>query len=263
MPQSPRGQDPRYPAGFPGPGFDAQNDIMSQFFGGSQTAARFPGPNMTGRSPMPQSPGEGLDPNPLLVMMRTLLSGHPMMMNGAGDAAYSQEEFDRIMSQLMEQSQQGGGEPPASQDEIRRIPKITVDQEWLDAQENKDCSICMEEAKLGDEISELWCGHWYHPFCIKQWVEAHGACPLCRKSLREAREEWEAKNPSKPEKKRRRSSRPHDASRRHSSYDHRGQREEDGGSTSRSVGGEEGGSGITGRIRDGISRWMGGGSTGR
>merc|ERR1711881_34678 len=207
----------------------------------------------TTASPPPGSPPPGFHddgdmPTNLMGMMRMILSGHPMLMGGHGDAAYSQEEFDRIMSQLLEQAQQGGGEPPASQEEIARIPKLTVDQAWLDKQENKDCSICMEEAKLGDEISELWCGHWYHPFCIKQWLDAHGACPLCRKTLRQSREEWE-KNEKSARRERRRSSRPNAGSRTHSSsQDWHGYRNESGNSGGSGSGGD--GSASQGGIRD-------------
>lgn len=255
-------RDPRHPHGF-----DTQNDIMSQFF---------PPQNGTGTRSAPGSPppmgfqnhgafqvhGDGgIDPHPLFNMMRMMLTGHPLMMNGHGDAAYSQEEFDRIMSQLMEQSQQGGGEPPASQDEIARIPKRKVDQEWLDGQETKECTICMEEAKVDEEISELWCGHWYHPFCIKQWLDAHGACPLCRKSLKQGREEWEAKNAKseRKEHKRRRSSRQHSHSHRPHGYDPRGFTDEAGSSGSRS-GGEDAAGSSSGGLRDRISRfWSGSG----
>lgn len=224
---------------------DPLPNIMAQFFPPQQPGMRSPG------SPPPGFHDDGDMPTNLMGMMRMILSGHPMLMGGHGDAAYSQEEFDRIMSQLLEQAQQGGGEPPASQEEIARIPKLTVDQAWLDKQENKDCSICMEEAKLGDEISELWCGHWYHPFCIKQWLDAHGACPLCRKTLRQSREEWE-KNEKSARRERRRSSRPNAGSRTHSSsQDWHGYRNESGNSGGSGSGGD--GSASQGGIRDRLS----------
>ena len=230
---------------------DPLPNIMAQFFGPQAgVGQRSPG------SPIPPHQHDEAElPTNLMGMMRMILSGHPMMMGNMGDAAYSQEEFDRIMSQLLEQAQQGGGEPPASSEEIARIPKITVDQSWLDRQtENKDCSICMEEAKLGDEVSELWCGHWYHPFCIKQWLDAHGACPLCRKTLRESREEWEKKNEKSARRERRRESRPGAGSSAHSeTQDWHGYRNDDGYSGGSSSGGAGADGSSGGGIRDRLS----------
>lgn len=245
-----RPRDPHRPQQ-PQQGVDPMLNRTSQFFP-PQNGTRSPvGPPMMGGF---QQDDGGMQAHPLLNMMRMVLSGHPAMMNGHGDAAYSQDDFDRIMSQLLDQAQQGGGEPPASQQEIARIPKVTVDQDWLDRQEHKECTICMEEAKLGDEISELWCRHWYHPFCIKQWLDAHGACPLCRKTLQQGREEWEAKNAESPKRERRRSSKQHTHS--HNSYDPRGYRDE-GGSSGSSGGGGDAGNSSGGGIRDRISRFLG------
>lgn len=206
-------------------------------------------------------------PDNIMSMMRMILSGHPMMMGGSGDAAYSQEDFDRIMSQLLEQAQQGGGEPPAPAEEISRIPKITVDEAWLAKQEgeSKDCSICMEEVQLGEEISELWCGHWYHPFCIKQWLDAHGACPLCRKTLRDSREEWEAKNPKAAKSERRRSGNGRPNMPGAYAGDSQGWRSfrSDSGNHGGGSGGANAGEGGSGSgIRDRISSFLRGGSSG-
>jgi hypothetical protein len=173
----------------------------------------FPPPTGLRTPPGPQTGSDdnldGLPPNPLMGLMRMILSGHPIMTGGGhGDAAYSQEEFDRIMSQLLEQAQQGGGQPPASQQDIASIPRVTIDQGWLDSnQEHKDCTICMEEAKLGDDINELWCGHWYHPDCIKMWLDNHDQCPLCRKTLEQGRQEAEARESKSSKRERRHSTR--------------------------------------------------------
>jgi division protein 1 len=209
--------------------------IMSQFFP-LQAGSRSPGP--------PGMRDDDIPPNPLMGMMRMILSGYPLMnVAGHGDAAYSQEEFDRIMSQLLEQAQQGGGAPPASQQEIATIPKKTVTQEWLDTQDSKECTICMEEAQLGTEISELWCQHWFHQDCIKMWLDTHDQCPLCRKPLQQGREEAEAKQSKGSRRERRHSSR---------SYSHnnwRGSRDE--GGSGGGGGGADASSGAS--IRDRLS----------
>jgi hypothetical protein len=149
-----------------------------------------------------------------------MLGGSPMMnVAGYGDAAYSQDEFDRIMSHLLEKAQGGGGAPPASRQDMATIPKKKVTQEWLESQESTECTICMDEAKHGTEVSELWCQHWFHTECIEMWLDTHDSCPHCRKTLQQGREEAEAKQSKSSRRERRQSSRPHSHHNWHGSGD--------------------------------------------
>jgi len=43
-----------------------------------------------------------------------------------------------------------------------------------------ECSICLEEFKVGDTIITLPCNHIYHKKCIEIWAENNNNCPLCR-----------------------------------------------------------------------------------
>lgn len=46
---------------------------------------------------------------------------------------------------------------------------------------NKSCPICLEEFEDGDELTELPCGHFYHPSCITPWLMNRSpCCPLCK-----------------------------------------------------------------------------------
>jgi len=38
------------------------------------------------------------------------------------------------------------------------------------------CAICLEEGPL----AELYCGHRYHPQCIRIWLQKQTLCPCCR-----------------------------------------------------------------------------------
>lgn len=40
--------------------------------------------------------------------------------------------------------------------------------------DKKDCSICTETYVLGESITELYCGHWFHTKCINTWKLQHG-----------------------------------------------------------------------------------------
>lgn len=100
----------------------------------------------------------------------------------SGDHVWSQEAFDRVMSQLMEQNQQNGA-PPASEDRINALPKKRMDESMLGSDNKAECSICMESVELGTEVTVLPCQHWFHFDCIKSWLTEHDTCPHCRKPI--------------------------------------------------------------------------------
>lgn len=100
-----------------------------------------------------------------------------------GDAVYSQEALDRVISQLMEQHQAGNAPPPASTEAIESLPKRPVTQKDAGDNGKADCSICMDEAEIGSMVTELPCGHWFHHDCIKAWLTEHDTCPHCRQGI--------------------------------------------------------------------------------
>ena len=116
-------------------------------------------------------------PNPL-AMLSTLLN-----MDRHGDAVYSQEELDRVISQLVEQNTNGSAPPPASQNAIQNLPKKKVDQEMLGSEGKAECSICMDPVELGTEVTVLPCKHWFHYNCIELWLNQHNTCPHCRRGI--------------------------------------------------------------------------------
>ncbi|KAL8478770.1 hypothetical protein ACS0TY_030593 [Phlomoides rotata] len=46
----------------------------------------------------------------------------------------------------------------------------------------RKCSICQEEYERDDETGKLNCGHFYHLYCIKQWLGQKKSCPICKTS---------------------------------------------------------------------------------
>lgn len=100
----------------------------------------------------------------------------------SGDAVYSQEAFDRIMSQLMEQNQQNGA-PPASEELINDLPRKQVDSSMFGDDGKAECSICMDGVEIGTEVAMLPCNHWFHFECIESWLKEHDTCPHCRKPI--------------------------------------------------------------------------------
>lgn len=123
----------------------------------------------------------------------------------SGDTVWSQEAFDRVMSQLMEQNQQNGA-PPASEDRINSLPKKKVDKSMLGSDDKAECSICMESVEVGTEVTVLPCQHWFHFECIKSWLSEHDTCPHCRKPITPGDQQANQARPSGRRRSSRRSS---------------------------------------------------------
>ncbi|POS87695.1 hypothetical protein EPUL_000503 [Erysiphe pulchra] len=101
-----------------------------------------------------------------------------------GDAVYSQEALDEILTTLMEQSE-SHAPGPASPEAIAALPKIKLDTKLLGNEGRGECSICMDEVKLGDEVIILPCKHWFDEACVTAWLKEHNTCPICRKGITE------------------------------------------------------------------------------
>ena len=100
-----------------------------------------------------------------------------------GDFVYSQEALDRIITQLMEQTSGSNAPGPASQEDIDQLLKKRITEDMLGAEGRADCSICMDEVNIGEEVSELPCKHWFHHQCVAAWLKEHDTCPHCRKGI--------------------------------------------------------------------------------
>lgn len=106
-----------------------------------------------------------------------------------GDAVFSQEALDRVITQLMEQNQGSNAPGPASEAAIRSLPKKKVEKDMLDDRGKAECSICMDAVELGDQVTILPCKHWFHEICITAWLKEHDTCPHCRKGISTPTEE--------------------------------------------------------------------------
>ncbi|KAF2025671.1 hypothetical protein EK21DRAFT_116601 [Setomelanomma holmii] len=105
-----------------------------------------------------------------------------------GDFVYSQEGLDRIVSQLMEQTATSNAPGPAPQSDIDSLPRKKVDEEMLGAEHKAECSICMDEVNIGEEVTVLPCKHWFHHACVSAWLGEHDTCPHCRKGITKQQE---------------------------------------------------------------------------
>ncbi|KAI0013083.1 hypothetical protein F4779DRAFT_475932 [Xylariaceae sp. FL0662B] len=97
-----------------------------------------------------------------------------------GDAVYSQEALDRIITNLMEANPQSNAAAPASAETIAKLPKKKLNEEMLGPELKGECTICIDEVKLADEAVVLPCKHWFHETCVVLWLKQHNTCPICR-----------------------------------------------------------------------------------
>ncbi|KAK3352363.1 hypothetical protein B0T25DRAFT_454157 [Lasiosphaeria hispida] len=97
-----------------------------------------------------------------------------------GDAVYTQEALDRIITSLMEANPQSNAAPPATQAAINQLEKKKVDEKMLGAEGKAECTICIDELTKGDEVTVLPCTHWFHGECVTLWLKEHNTCPICR-----------------------------------------------------------------------------------
>lgn len=112
----------------------------------------------------------------------------------SGDAVYTQEALDRVISQLMEAHPTSSSAPgPAAPSTISSLPKRNLTDKDLEGNKkviNKngeeemkgECSVCMDDVGVGEEMVFLPCNHWFHETCASAWLSEHDSCPICRKS---------------------------------------------------------------------------------
>ncbi|KAI7749615.1 hypothetical protein M8C21_030128 [Ambrosia artemisiifolia] len=74
------------------------------------------------------------------------------------------------------------------EDEIRRCvrktkPPMNKSSSHISTEIQWKCTICQEEHEEEDEVGKLECGHFYHMYCIKQWLGQKKTCPICKTSV--------------------------------------------------------------------------------
>jgi E3 ubiquitin-protein ligase RNF115/126 len=83
----------------------------------------------------------------------------------------------------MEQHPTSNAPGPAAPDAIAALPKKKLDEEMLGPEGKGECSVCMDDVHIGDEVVLLPCSHWFHETCASAWLSEHNTCPICRKGI--------------------------------------------------------------------------------
>ncbi|MCJ1466473.1 hypothetical protein MMC07_005092 [Pseudocyphellaria aurata] len=100
-----------------------------------------------------------------------------------GDAVYTEEALDRVITQFMEQTHGSSAPGPASAEAISGLPKKEADKSMMGSDGKAECSVCMDNVDIGDEVTVLPCGHWFHGNCVGAWLKEHDTCPHCRQGI--------------------------------------------------------------------------------
>lgn len=152
---------------------DHMDNMMRQLF---QNIGAFPGQRGPPGFGFHDDMHDGGMPFPGALLQQLLGGQH-------GDAVYSQEALDRIVTQLMEQHQTGNAPGPASQAAIDSLPKRPITEQDFGDQGKAECSICMADVELGEQVTVLPCSHWFHDECVRHWLNEHDTCPHCRQGI--------------------------------------------------------------------------------
>lgn len=72
------------------------------------------------------------------------------------------------------------------QEQFNKLKCDIVNHDNINEYKLRECNICIEDYKEGNEVIELPCKHYFHKECIKNWLcDEKVTCPVCRKDMRE------------------------------------------------------------------------------
>ena len=54
-------------------------------------------------------------------------------------------------------------------EEIEKVPTVKITKEQVD--KNLQCSVCMEDFKVEEQVKQIACSHCYHDECIIPWLK--------------------------------------------------------------------------------------------
>jgi E3 ubiquitin-protein ligase RNF115/126 len=93
--------------------------------------------------------------------------------------ALSNAQFEQFLHHILMNESSHSGAPPASENVIESLQKVTMEQESNIASYG-ECCISQEPFEIGDVVVCLPCGHNYKEEPIVHWLKMHNTCPVCR-----------------------------------------------------------------------------------
>ena len=74
-------------------------------------------------------------------------------------------------------------ENPTDQEILNELPETKIDDVSKLDPEKRNCVICLEDFKNGDNATVLPCIHMFHTPCIQNWLKTQNSCPICKFKL--------------------------------------------------------------------------------
>ncbi|MBA0859850.1 hypothetical protein Goshw_011409 [Gossypium schwendimanii] len=127
------------------------------------------------RSSALENPENGRERNDIMILSDPFNDEALIAQASYGDYLIGQG-WDLLLQYFSENNLSRYGTPPALKEAIEAMPNVTMD-------DNLQCSICLEDIKIGCEAKEMPCKHKFHNGCITPWLEHHSSCPVCRFQL--------------------------------------------------------------------------------
>ncbi|XP_057781155.1 LOW QUALITY PROTEIN: E3 ubiquitin-protein ligase SIRP1 [Salvia miltiorrhiza] len=84
--------------------------------------------------------------------------------------------LDLLLQHLSENDPNRYGTPPAQKEAVEALPTVEI-------VDTLQCSVCLDDCDIGDQVKEMPCKHKFHSKCILPWLELHSSCPICRHQL--------------------------------------------------------------------------------
>lgn len=112
-----------------------------------------------------------------------------------GDFA-TDANFDEIVTNILNTFDSSANTHRISDEDLQHLPRSKVTQNHVDNE--AQCTTCMDQFNLNEEVGELACHHIFHPDCIIPWLRNHNTCPICRHEIDPEAERWRNENPSNP-----------------------------------------------------------------
>jgi hypothetical protein len=96
-----------------------------------------------------------------------------ILLEGTENYNYNDTNFDDVKVTL-------------TKEQFDTLPCEIVNSDNESIYKSLECNICMDEYKQDDNVVKLFCKHYFHKDCIKNWLcDERVTCPICRKDIRE------------------------------------------------------------------------------
>lgn len=143
---------------------------------GRQTTAGGPGPQSNNYHRLVEKCRAKLGPGFSDDDLRTTISGVRRLNNGSLSGLAEDTIVERV-EQLLKR-------PPRKQNPWADLTPVTPPtalshQAAVDVRE-EECCICVCVMDKPSEVIRLDCGHYFHTYCINQWLTQKQDCPICR-----------------------------------------------------------------------------------